>query len=79
MNTKNGKAQETNETKSFQLAFTLSFKLDLQVGCCELAQRLPWRAEGSAWQEASKEGQCLALGSAGGRGLGKPQFNLSGI
>lgn len=56
MNTKSGKAQETNETKSFQFAFTSSFKLDLQVGCRELAQRLV----------VQSRGQCLAGGVQGG-------------
>lgn len=56
MNTKSGKAQETNETKSFQLAFTSSFKLDLQVGRCELAQ--------GPLVESRR--QCLAGGVQGG-------------
>lgn len=65
MNTKSGKAQET-EAKSFQFAFTSSFKRDLQVGCRELAQRLvvqlkavPGRRSprrGSAWLWAQQEG-----------------------
>lgn len=64
MNTKNGKAQETNETKSFQFAFTLSFKLDLQVGCCELAQRVL----------VESQRQCLA---GGGQRKAVPGSGLS--
>lgn len=56
MNIKSGKAQQTNETKTFQFAFRLSFRLDLQVGCCELAERLL----------VESQRQCQAGGVQGG-------------
>lgn len=73
VNTKSGKAWDTNETKSFQFTFTSSFNWICGLGVVSWLRGCWWRAEGSAWQEVSKEGQCLALGSAEGRGHGKPQ------